>query len=217
VAQKQEFPKYLYHPTLAPSGKVFNSAEETKGLRESWVDTPAKFPTPSTFRVKARLFWETWDFAFKALAATLIIIAAAIGVYKAVKAPAPTLTISQTLTNHLEGLPPAARELLLVINKGREGWLAGIAREKRNAAAALLAHQPALATEISGEELKEYSLETGHTADPLAYAVRLTAEGNALHEEMRKVLMELAAGNGAMVDRWIMLVREDPKLPLASK
>ena len=43
--QHQEYPKYLYHPKLAPKGKVFQSAEETKNLtNEGWVDTPAKFP-----------------------------------------------------------------------------------------------------------------------------------------------------------------------------
>lgn len=41
----QEYPKCLYHPTLAPEGKVFQSAEETAGLIEQgWVDSPAKFP-----------------------------------------------------------------------------------------------------------------------------------------------------------------------------
>lgn len=41
----QEYPKFLYHPTLAPQGKVFQSASETAGLDEQgWVDTPAKFP-----------------------------------------------------------------------------------------------------------------------------------------------------------------------------
>ena len=43
----KEYPKFLYHPTLAPKGKVFQSAEETKGLaRQGWVDTPVKFPRP---------------------------------------------------------------------------------------------------------------------------------------------------------------------------
>lgn len=41
----QEYPKFLYHPTLAPQGKIFQSAQETAGLAEQgWVDTPAKFP-----------------------------------------------------------------------------------------------------------------------------------------------------------------------------
>jgi serine/threonine protein kinase len=44
----QEFPKVLYHPTLAPEGKTFQSADETKGLADQgWVDTPAKFPKAS--------------------------------------------------------------------------------------------------------------------------------------------------------------------------
>ena len=38
-----EYPKYIYHPELAPKGVVINSkAEEPKEL--GWVDTPAKFP-----------------------------------------------------------------------------------------------------------------------------------------------------------------------------
>lgn len=42
--QHQEYPKFLYHPTLAPEGKIFQNAEETKGLnRKGWVDSPAKF------------------------------------------------------------------------------------------------------------------------------------------------------------------------------
>ena len=41
----QEFPKWLYHQTLAPNGKIFQSVAETQGLDEQgWVDSPAKFP-----------------------------------------------------------------------------------------------------------------------------------------------------------------------------
>jgi hypothetical protein len=46
--QYREYPKFLYHPSLAPQGKVLNSADETRGLaRKEWVDMPAKFPKPS--------------------------------------------------------------------------------------------------------------------------------------------------------------------------
>jgi hypothetical protein len=75
----QEYPKYLYHPTLAPAGKVFNSADETKGLaRKGWVDTPAKFPKPSRFGTAARSWWSQWEWAFKALAVLLSLVAALI-------------------------------------------------------------------------------------------------------------------------------------------
>jgi hypothetical protein len=41
----QDYPKMLYHPSLAPEGKVFQSAEETSGLeQQGWVDNPGKFP-----------------------------------------------------------------------------------------------------------------------------------------------------------------------------
>jgi hypothetical protein len=43
--EHQEYPKYLYHPTLAPTGRLCNSTAETVGLAQAgWVDTPAKFP-----------------------------------------------------------------------------------------------------------------------------------------------------------------------------
>src|ERR1700693_1671918 len=46
--QFQEYPKYLYHPKLAPKGKVFKPGDKTKGLEShGWVDTPAKFPPRS--------------------------------------------------------------------------------------------------------------------------------------------------------------------------
>jgi hypothetical protein len=82
----QEYPKCLYHPKLAPEGKVFHSAEETKGLaRKGWVDTPAKFPEPS--RISATLvsikpWWSEWEWLFKAVAILLGLIAAVIALLK---------------------------------------------------------------------------------------------------------------------------------------
>jgi serine/threonine protein kinase len=44
----QEYPKWLYHPRLAPEGKIFQTAADTVGLAEKgWVETPAKFPKRS--------------------------------------------------------------------------------------------------------------------------------------------------------------------------
>lgn len=43
--EHQEYPKFLYHPTLAPEGKIFQNADQTKNLsRQGWVDSPARFP-----------------------------------------------------------------------------------------------------------------------------------------------------------------------------
>jgi len=77
----QDYPKYLYHPKHAPQGKVFRTADETKGLaRKGWVDTPAKFPRPSRFRAAAKTWWAEWEWAVKALVVILGLIAAAITV-----------------------------------------------------------------------------------------------------------------------------------------
>lgn len=75
--QFQEYPKYLYHPTEAPQGRVFKSAVETKGLsRRGWVDTPAKFPKPSRLAVATKTWWTQWEWAVKAFAVILGLIAA---------------------------------------------------------------------------------------------------------------------------------------------
>ncbi len=84
--QHQEYPKCLYHPKLAPKGKIFQSAEETKNLaRKGWVDTPAKFPKPSRIRVALiamKPWWSEWEWLFKAVAVILALIAAAIALLK---------------------------------------------------------------------------------------------------------------------------------------
>ena len=36
--------KWRYHPTLAPQGRLFQTAAEIAALDAAWVDTPAKFP-----------------------------------------------------------------------------------------------------------------------------------------------------------------------------
>jgi hypothetical protein len=86
VYEYQEYPKYLYHPKLAPEGKVFHSAEETQGLaRKGWVDTPAKFPKPSRIKVALvaiKPWWSEWEWFFKAVAILLGLIAAVIGLRK---------------------------------------------------------------------------------------------------------------------------------------
>lgn len=41
-----EFPKFLYHPIDAPTGRLFESGEQTKRLGPGWVATPADFPKP---------------------------------------------------------------------------------------------------------------------------------------------------------------------------
>lgn len=77
--QPQEYPKYLYHPTEAPQGRVFQSADETKGLhRRGWVDTPAKFPRPSRVVAATKTWWTEWEWAVKAIVVILALIAALI-------------------------------------------------------------------------------------------------------------------------------------------
>ena len=79
----QEYPKRLFHPTLAREGKTFHSADQTKGLdRKGWVDSPAKFPKPSRFGVAAKSCWSQWDWAVRALAVVLGLIAAVIALIK---------------------------------------------------------------------------------------------------------------------------------------
>src|SRR5262245_52241727 len=40
----QEYPKWLFHPILAPKGQIFQFAEDVAGLAEQgWVTTPAQF------------------------------------------------------------------------------------------------------------------------------------------------------------------------------
>lgn len=74
----QEYPKYLYHPKLAPRGKIFQSAQETKGLaRKGWVDSPGKFPKPG--RIKRALiafkpWWSEWKWLVEAIAAILALV-----------------------------------------------------------------------------------------------------------------------------------------------
>ena len=81
--QYQEYPKFLYHPKLAPEGKIFKSADETKGLaRKGWVDSPAKFPKPSRFGTTAKSLWSQWEWAFKALAVLLGLVAALVALFK---------------------------------------------------------------------------------------------------------------------------------------
>ena len=83
--EHQEYPKYLYHPKLAPQGKLFQSAEETKSLaRKGWVDTPAKFPGPSRIAVAlvaVKPWWSEWKWLIEAVAAILVLLAAAIALF----------------------------------------------------------------------------------------------------------------------------------------
>jgi hypothetical protein len=82
--EHQEYPKYLYHPTEAPAGRVFKSADETRGLaRKGWVDTPSKFPRPSRIGTAARTWWFQWEWAVKALAVLLGVMLAVITLIKA--------------------------------------------------------------------------------------------------------------------------------------
>jgi hypothetical protein len=39
-------PTFLYHPTLAPSGRKFVDEATLNALGDGWVDTPTKFPPP---------------------------------------------------------------------------------------------------------------------------------------------------------------------------
>jgi hypothetical protein len=81
----QEYPKVLYHPTLAPQGRTFNSADDAKGFtpRKGWVDTAAKFPKPSRARAAVKAWWADWDWAVKAAAALVALAAAIVALIKA--------------------------------------------------------------------------------------------------------------------------------------
>ena len=80
----QEYPKFLYHPTLAPEGKIFHGPQETKDLsRKGWVDTPAKFPKPGRIGASIKLWWCEWEWIFTAVAKVLGLVAVVIGFLKA--------------------------------------------------------------------------------------------------------------------------------------
>ena len=73
--QYQEYPRYLYHPKYAPEGRVFQNAEEVKGLGRGWVKTPADLPKPSKFVVWLKGTLKPWYHEWKWLlvfAGTLI-------------------------------------------------------------------------------------------------------------------------------------------------
>ena len=78
----QEYPKYLYHPKLAPKGRIFQTpADEPKGwwAGRGWVDTPAKFPKPS--RVAAlRLWWSEWKWLVELITVILGLITLILGI-----------------------------------------------------------------------------------------------------------------------------------------
>ena len=84
--QYQEYPKCLYRPTVAPEGKIFKSADETKGLaRKGWVDSPAKFPKPSRFGTAAKTWWSQWEWALKALAVRVGLVAGLVALVKVLR------------------------------------------------------------------------------------------------------------------------------------
>ena len=76
------YPSYLYHPTKAPNGKVFNNDEEVKALGPKWVDSPEKFPKQSKasawLLVVFKPWWAQWEWLVKAIAVILGAIAASI-------------------------------------------------------------------------------------------------------------------------------------------
>lgn len=39
-----QYPKYIYHATLAPKGKVVKTIEDHEAEGDGWVETPADFP-----------------------------------------------------------------------------------------------------------------------------------------------------------------------------
>lgn len=75
-----EYPKWLYHKRHG--GRIFQSAEETRWLwLWGWQERP--IPVPSGEQQNSvRLWWERWEWAFKALAVILGLIAAVIAVFK---------------------------------------------------------------------------------------------------------------------------------------
>lgn len=38
------YPTFMFHPVLAPSGRIFTNEAELAALTDQWVDSPAKFP-----------------------------------------------------------------------------------------------------------------------------------------------------------------------------
>ena len=80
----REYPKWLYHHKLARGGRVFEIAEETKGLaRQGWVETPAKFPPPpKPSQLKAAFkIGSEWEPAIKLVTAVLALAALLISLH----------------------------------------------------------------------------------------------------------------------------------------
>lgn len=42
--EAQESPTYMYHPKVAPDGKIFTAKEIPELKKNGWFDSPAKFP-----------------------------------------------------------------------------------------------------------------------------------------------------------------------------
>jgi hypothetical protein len=83
----QEFPKWKYHPKLG--SKVVQNAAEEKALGRGWYNTPNDFPKPSkptvTLRTKIKPWWAEWEWAIKAIAVVLGLIAAIVALFKVLR------------------------------------------------------------------------------------------------------------------------------------
>ena len=77
-----EYPKYLYHPKLAPEGRIFTVASETTGLSErGWVDTTAKFPKRWIRPGAIREWWTANEWWLKALGLIVGLIVALLKIF----------------------------------------------------------------------------------------------------------------------------------------
>jgi len=80
----QQFPKWLYH--RKHGGRVFTSSAETKWLwLKGWRDRP--FPAQnSAVKSSLRTWWSDWEWLFKAATAVLVILAAAVSLWRVLHA-----------------------------------------------------------------------------------------------------------------------------------
>ena len=84
----QAYRRMLYHPKLAPDGKVFKTPAETIGLaNRGWYDSPGKFPNPSHLsqflETKAKPWFTKWQWLLAGIAAILVLLAALVKLLQA--------------------------------------------------------------------------------------------------------------------------------------
>lgn len=64
---------YLYHPTEAPTGRLFHASQVESLRTAGWLDSPSKFPKNRLASVArwAKIWWSEWEWFVKAIGIVL--------------------------------------------------------------------------------------------------------------------------------------------------